>query len=65
MHMLDATSTKISCAGPVMVNIDMLLYYTAIRSLSRHVVYNAPFSCKANGDRNQLWAWLNSDPKAD
>ena len=20
---------------------------------------------KANGDRNQLWAWLDSDPKAD
>ena len=23
---------------------------------------NVPVSCKSNGDRNQLWAWLNSDP---
>ena len=27
------------------------MYYTAIRSLYRHVVCNAPFSCKANGDK--------------
>ena len=38
---------------------------TAIRSLYRHVVCDVPVSCKANGDRNQLWAWLDSDPKAD
>ena len=29
-------------------------YYTAIRSLYRHVVCDVPVSCKANGDRNQL-----------
>ena len=40
-------------------------YYTAIRSLNCHVVCDVPVSCKANGDRNQLWAWLDSDPKAD
>ena len=27
-------------------------YYTAIRSLYRHVVCDVPVSCKANGDRN-------------
>ena len=40
-------------------------YYTAIRSLYRHVVCGFLVSCKANGDRNQLWAWLDNDPKAD
>ena len=39
-------------------------FYTAIRPLYRHVVCNAPVSCKANGVRNQLWAWLDSDSKA-
>ena len=39
-------------------------YFTAIWSLYRHVC-ETPVSCKANGDRNQLWAWLDSDPKAD
>ena len=37
------------------------LYYSTIRSLDCHVVYNVPFSCKANGDRNQFGAWLDSD----
>ena len=40
-------------------------YYTAIRSLYHHVVCDVPVSCKANGDKNQLWAWLDSDLKAD
>ena len=40
-------------------------YYTAIRSLYRHVVCDVPVSCKANRYRNQLWAWLDSDQKAD
>ena len=40
-------------------------YYTAIRSLYRHVVCDVPVSCKANGERNQRWAWLDSDPNAD
>ena len=42
-------------------------YYTAIRSLYRHVVHicDVPVSLKANGDRDQLWAWLDSDPKSD
>ena len=40
-------------------------YYTAIRSLYRHVVCDVPVSCKANRGRNKLWAWLDSDPKAD
>ena len=40
-------------------------YYTAIRSLYRHVVCDILVFCKANGDRNQLWAWLDSDQKAD
>ena len=39
-------------------------YYTAIRPFYRHKVCNAPVSCKANGVRNKLWAWLDSDPKA-
>ena len=30
-------------------------------SLYRLVVCNVPVSCKANGDRNQLGAWLDSD----
>ena len=37
------------------------LYYSTIRSLYRHVVCNVPVSCKVNGDRNQLEAWLDSD----
>ena len=36
-------------------------YYPAIWSLNRHVVCNVPVSCKSKGDRNQLWAWLDSD----
>ena len=40
-------------------------YYTANRLLNRHVVCDVPVSCKANGDRNQLWAWLDSDLKDD
>ena len=40
-------------------------YYTAIWSLFRHMECDVPVSCEANGDRNQLWAWCDSDPKAD
>ena len=29
------------------------------------MVCNVPFSCKATGDRNQLGAWLDSDPIAE
>ena len=39
-------------------------YYTAIWSMYRHVVCDVSVFFKANGDRNQLWAWLDSDPKA-
>ena len=38
-----------------------LVDYTAIWSLYRHVVCDIPVWFKANGDRNQLWAWLDSD----
>ena len=38
---------------------------TAIQSLYRHVACDVPVSCKTNGDSNQLWAWLDSDPKVD
>ena len=31
-------------------------------TVHRHVVCNVPVSCKANRDRNQLGAWLDSDP---
>ena len=41
------------------------MYHTAVRSLYRHLVCNVPVSCKANGDRNQLWAWLDCDPKSN
>ena len=42
------------------------LYYSAFRSLYRHVVCNIPISCKANGIRNQLgWGWLDSGPIAE
>ena len=34
--------------------------YTAFRSLYRHVVCNAPVSCKTNEDKNHLVAWLDS-----
>ena len=37
------------------------MYYTMIQSLYRHVVCNVSVSCKANGDRNQLGAWLDTD----
>ena len=40
-------------------------YYTDTWSLYRHVVCNVPVPCKAKGDRNQLWVWLDSDPKAN
>ena len=40
------------------------MYYTAIQSLYHHLVCNATVSCKANGDRNQLGAWLDSVLKA-
>ena len=40
-------------------------YYIAIQSLYRHMVCDVTVSCKSNGDRNQLWAWLDSDPKAN
>ena len=54
---------------PAHMILDIMLaytkYYIAIRSLYRHVVCNVSVSCKANGDRNQLWAWLDSDQKAD
>ena len=40
-------------------------FISAIWSLNRHVVCDVPVSGKANGDRNQLWAWLDSDLKAD
>ena len=36
-------------------------YYSAIRSLNHHVVCNVSVSCKANKDRNQLGAWIDSD----
>ena len=38
-------------------------YNTAIQPLYHHVVCDIPVSCKANGDRYQLWAWLDSDQK--
>ena len=37
---------------------------TAIWSLYRHAAFDVLVSFKANRDRNQLWAWLDSDPKA-
>ena len=36
-------------------------YYSTIRSLFRHVVCYVQASCKANGDRNQLRVWLESE----
>ena len=36
-------------------------YSSAIRSLYHHMVCNIPVSCKANGDRNQLEVWLDSE----
>ena len=36
-------------------------YTTAISSLYRHVVFNGPVSCKANGAGNQVGAWRYSD----
>ena len=35
------------------------IYYTAIQSLYQNMVV----SCKAKRERNQLWAWLDSDQK--
>ena len=40
------------------------MYHTTIQSMYRHVVCNVLVSCKANADRNQLWAWLDCDPKS-
>ena len=40
-------------------------YNSAIQSQYRHVVCNVPVSCKANGDLNQVEAWLDSDPIAE
>ena len=40
------------------------MYHTTIQSLFRHMVCNVPVSFKANGDRNQLLAWLDCDPKS-
>ena len=36
-------------------------FYLTIGSLYRHMVWSVPVSCKANGDRNQSGAWLDSD----
>ena len=36
-------------------------YYSANRSMYRHMVCNVPVSCKASRTRNQLGAWLYSD----
>ena len=40
---------------------DLPWYYSNFGSLYRHVVCNVPISCKANGERSQLEAWLDSD----
>ena len=47
----------------VFLRFAVLTRFYCIQSLYRHVVYNVPVSCKANGDRDELWAWLDSDPK--
>ena len=41
-------------------------YYmqSTIRAIYLQVICNVPVSCKANGDRNQLRAWLYSDLKS-
>ena len=39
-------------------NFHPCVYYPTIRSLYHHVVCNVLVSCKANGDRNPLGAWL-------
>ena len=39
------------------------LYYTAIRSLYRHMVCNVPVSRKANRDRNQLGCYVTVTQK--
>ena len=41
------------------------MYDKAYPSLYRHVVCNDLVSSKASRDRNQLGAWIYSDPKAD
>ena len=43
------------------LGFSLILQYTDIQSLYRHVVCIVPVSCKANRDRNQLEAWLDSD----
>ena len=41
-----------------------LYHWLALQILYSYThVCDVPVSCKANGDRNQLWAWLDSDPK--
>ena len=45
-------------------NDKLVVYYSAIRSLYRHIVSTVPVSCKANGDRNQFGAWLDRVPIA-
>ena len=52
-------------SGSLLVWFDITRYDWAIWSLYRHVVCNVLVSCKANGDRNQLEAWLDSDPIAE
>ena len=42
------------------VSIHAEEYYSTVMSLYPHMVCNVPVSCKANGDRNQLGAWLGS-----
>ena len=45
----------------ILTCIVFLHAYLIIRPLYRHVVCNVPVPCKANGDRKQLGAWLDSD----
>ena len=52
-------STFDAAARSKMLNL-LCLYYSAIRSLYRHVVCNVPVSRKDKGDRNQLGLWLDS-----
>ena len=46
----------------ILESFEQLWYYSVIQSLYRHVVCNVQVSCKTNRDRNQLEAWLDSDP---
>ena len=51
----------IICITTTIRNTPKFLYCSTIRSLYRHVICNVPVSCKSNGDRNHLRAWLDSD----